>query len=198
MSNRTAFQAGALIAATPLFASAQTGSPDPGTIGPAWSPYLVGALIGVLSMFTFYLSDKPLGASTAYARIAGLLGRLFARGHTDSLHYYAEKKMPKIGWEVTLVGGIVIGGFLAAWNGGEITGRWLPPMWVERFGESVWLRLGLGFLGGGLMALGARIAGGCTSGHGISGALQLSIGSWIALVGFFVGGVITAMLLFYL
>jgi len=147
MSNRTAFQAGALIAATPLFASAQTGSPDPGTIGPAWSPYLVGALIGVLSMFTFYLSDKPLGASTAYARIAGLLGRLFARGHTDSLHYYAEKKMPKIGWEVTLVGGIVIGGFLAAWNGGEITGRWLPPMWVERFGESVWLRLGLGFLG---------------------------------------------------
>ncbi len=48
------------------------------------------------------------------------------------------------------------------------------------------------------MAFGARLAGGCTSGHGISGALQLSLGSWIALVGFFVGGVPTAMLLFYL
>jgi hypothetical protein len=48
------------------------------------------------------------------------------------------------------------------------------------------------------MALGARVAGGCTSGHGISGALQLSVGSWIALIGFFVGGVITAMLLFHL
>jgi uncharacterized membrane protein YedE/YeeE len=47
------------------------------------------------------------------------------------------------------------------------------------------------------MAFGARMAGGCTSGHGISGALQLSVGSWIALAGFFVGGIITAMLLFY-
>ena len=49
----------------------------------------------------------------------------------------------------------------------------------------------------GLMAFGARMADGCTSGHGISGAMQLSVGSWIALLGFFVGGVATAMLLFY-
>ena len=41
--------------------------------GPAWSPYLVGALIGVLSMLTFYFSNKPLGASTAYARLAGMI-----------------------------------------------------------------------------------------------------------------------------
>jgi uncharacterized membrane protein YedE/YeeE len=148
-------------------------------------------------MFTLYFSDKPIGASTAYARVAGLIGQLVARRHTDALHFYAEKKAPKIGWEVMLVIGIVIGAFLAAWTGGEVTGRWLPPMWVARFGESVWLRLVVGFLGGGVMAFGARIAGGCTSGHGISGALQLSVGSWIALAGFFVGGVITAMLLFY-
>ncbi len=37
--------------------AAQTGS--------AWSPYLAGALIGVLSMFTFYFSDRPLGASSS-------------------------------------------------------------------------------------------------------------------------------------
>jgi uncharacterized membrane protein YedE/YeeE len=70
-------------------------------------------------------------------------------------------------------------------------------MWAERFGESVWLRMAVGFLGGGLMAFGARMADGCTSGHGISGAMQLSVGSWIALLGFFGGGVATAMLLFY-
>jgi hypothetical protein len=183
-----------MIAALPALALGQT---DPGTTGPAWSPYLAGALIGVLSMFTFYFSNKPLGASSAYARVAGLLGQVVARRHTDSLQFYAEKKEPKIGWEVMLVTGIVIGAFLAAWTGGEVTARWLPPMWVERFGASIWLRLAAGFLGGGLMAFGARIAGGCTSGHGISGALQLSVGSWIALLGFFVGGVITAMLLFY-
>jgi hypothetical protein len=148
-------------------------------------------------MFTFYFSDKPLGASTAYARVAGLIGKGLAPRHTESLHYYAEKKAPKIGWEVTLVIGVIVGAFLAAWSGNEITGRWLPPMWEERFGDSLWLRLLIGFLGGGLMAFGARMAGGCTSGHGISGTLQLSVGSWIALLGFFVGGVITAMLLFY-
>ncbi len=188
----------AAIALVPLSAMAQTGTVDPGTTGPAWSPYLVGALIGVLSMLTFYFSDKPLGASTAYARVAGLIGEAVAPRHTKSLQFYAAKKEPKIGWEVMLIAGVVAGSFLAALSGGQITGRWLPPLWVERFGESVWLRLAVGFLGGGVMAFGARLAGGCTSGHGISGALQLSLGSWIALIGFFVGGVPTAMLLFYL
>jgi hypothetical protein len=183
------------VAVAPAVACAQPD--DAGVTGAAWSPYLVGALIGVLSMLTFYFSHKPIGASTAYARVAGLVGRFIAPQHTDSLHYYAEKKEPKIGWEVMLVFGIVIGAFLAAWTGGELTGRWLPPMWIERFGDGLWLRLGVGFLGGGLMAFGARMAGGCTSGHGISGTLQLSVGSWIALAGFFVGGVATAMLLFY-
>ncbi len=196
MFGKTALYAMALMVATPGAAIAQAEPVDPGTTGPAWSPYLVGALLGVLSMFTFYFSDKPLGASTAYARVAGMLGRLVARRHTESLRFYA-KKAPAVDWQVMLVAGILIGGFLAAWTGGEITGRWLPPFWVERFGESIGLRLAVAFLGGGLMAFGARLAGGCTSGHGISGALQLSVGSWIALIGFFVGGVATAMLLFH-
>ena len=64
----------ALALATQALATAAT---PPGTDslaypGPAWSPYLVGALIGVLSMATFYFSNKPLGASTAYARLAKL------------------------------------------------------------------------------------------------------------------------------
>jgi len=197
MSIRNVLYAIGLIVATPMLALTQTDAVDPGATVPAWSPYLVGGLIGVLSMFTFYFSDKPLGASTAFANVAGLIGRLIAPRHTDSLHFYADQKASKIDWRVALVIGVIVGSFLAAWSGGEITGRWLPPMWAERFGENVWLRMAVGFLGGGLMAFGARMAGGCTSGHGISGALQLSVGSWIALLGFFVGGVATAMLLFH-
>jgi len=197
MSIRNVLYAIGLIVATPMLALTQTDAVDPGATVPAWSPYLVGGLIGVLSMFTFYFSDKPLGASTAFANVAGLIGRLIAPRHTDSLHFYADQKASKIDWKVALVIGVIVGSFLAAWSGGEITGRWLPPMWAERFGENVWLRMAVGFLGGGLMAFGARMAGGCTSGHGISGALQLSVGSWIALLGFFVGGVATAMLLFH-
>jgi hypothetical protein len=163
----------------------------------AWSPYLVGALIGVLSMLTFYFSNRPIGASGAYAKGAGLLGRLLAKRHTLARKYYRENP-PKVDWEFVLVVGIVAGAWLAAWSGGEITGRWLPPMWVERFGELVWLRVAVAFLGGGTMAFGARLAGGCTSGHGISGTLQLSVGSWIALICFFIGGVTTALLIYRL
>lgn len=164
--------------------------------GPAWSPYLVGALIGALSMATFYFSDKPIGASTGYARLAGMVGKVFARRHTESLKYYQDFK-PKADWEVMLVVGVIGGAFLAAWLGGELTGEWLPAMWTARFGEdSLALRLGLALSGGILMAFGARMAGGCTSGHGISGALQLSVGSWIAVVCFFIGGIAAAFLMF--
>jgi hypothetical protein len=50
----------------PAIASAQEAGTDPLQYsGPAWSPYVVGGLIGVLTMLTIYFSDKPLGASTA-------------------------------------------------------------------------------------------------------------------------------------
>lgn len=164
--------------------------------GPAWSPYVVGALIGVLSMFTFYFSNKPLGASTAYARIAGILGYLTAPAHTRSLKYFDDKP-PKVGWELMLVIGVIAGSFVSAWTGGELTGQLLPALWVDRFGpDSGFLRVLVAFAGGTLMAFGARMAGGCTSGHGISGTLQLAVGSWIAAICFFIGGIITAMVMF--
>ena len=166
-------------------------------VGGAWSPYLVGALIGVLSMATFYFSDKPLGVSTAYARLAGLVGKLFSKGHTETLKFYQEKK-PKIEWEVMLMFGIILGAFVAAYTGGEITAAWVPALWQERFGSDVALRAGVAFAGGAIMAYGARLAGGCTSGHGISGALQLSVSSWIALACFFIAAIATSMLLFRL
>ncbi len=181
----------------PSFACGQEPGTDPLQYsGPAWSPYLVGALIGLLTMLTFYFSNKPLGASTAYARIAGMLGNIVAPRHTKSLKYYQDNK-PAFDWEVMLVVGAIGGAFLAAWHGSELTGEWLPSMWVARFGEdSFALRMVVALVGGVFMAFGARLAGGCTSGHGISGALQLSVGSWIALICFFVGGITTAMLMF--
>jgi uncharacterized membrane protein YedE/YeeE len=164
--------------------------------GPAWSPYLVGALLGVLSWLTFYFSDKPIGASSFYATVAGMLGKLFAKKHTEQLAYY-KSNPPVVDWEFAFVIATVGGAFLAAFTGGEVTGEWLPPMWEARFGEgSIGLRAVVATLGGVLMAFGARLAGGCTSGHGISGTLQLSVGSWIAVICFFVGGIAVAMLLF--
>ena len=163
--------------------------------GPAWSPYLVGAGIGVLSWLTFYFADKTIGASSFYATLAGFLGKLIAPRHTESLKYY-QSNPPVVDWGMIFVVFTIVGGFLAAWTGGEIRNEWLHPMWVDRFGDSMTLRGIVGFAGGALMAFGARLAGGCTSGHGISGTLQLNAGSWLTVSCMFIGGVATAMLLY--
>jgi len=163
---------------------------------PAWSPYLVGSLIGVLVLVTLALAGKKIGASSAYADTAGMIGRLAAPKHIASLPFFQDNK-PTIGWTLMVVVGAIIGSSLAAFSGGEFTGRYLQDMWVARFGdESVWLRTVAAFVGGGLMAYGARMAGGCTSGHGISGTLQMAVSSWIAVICFFVGGIAIATLMY--
>jgi len=163
--------------------------------GGAWSPYLVGAAIGVLSWLTFYFSDKPIGASSFYATLAGFIGKLVAKRHTASLAYF-KTHPPSMDWGLLFVIFTIVGGFIAAWAGGEIRNEWLHPMWVDRFGDSIALRGIIGFAGGLLMAFGARLAGGCTSGHGISGTLQLNVGSWLTVICMFIAAVATAMLLY--
>ncbi len=163
--------------------------------GGAWSPYVVGAGIGVLSWLTFYFADKAIGASSFYATVAGFIGKWVARRHTQSLTYF-QTNPPAVDYGFVFVICTIVGGFIAAWTGGEIRNEWLHPMWVERFGDSIALRGVIGFIGGVLMAFGARLAGGCTSGHGISGTLQLSAGSWLTVIFMFIGGIAAAMLLF--
>jgi uncharacterized protein len=165
--------------------------------GPAWSPYVVGAGIGVLSWLTFYFSDKPIGASSFYAQAAGFIGTLFAKRHTRSLAYFKDNP-PRVGWEFVFVLSIIAGGAIAAITGGEFVDEWIPPMWEARFGDSLALRAAVAMGGGVLMAFGARLAGGCTSGHGISGTMQLNVASWISVICFFIGGIAVAMTLFKL
>ncbi len=189
--------------AAPLLDSGQVGSnlqsmlPSPYPYPePAWSPYLAGSLIGLLVLSTLVLAGKKIGASSAYSDAAGMIGRLVAPHHIASLPYY-RKGHPMIGWTFMIVIGVIIGSFIAAWTGGELTAAYLPDMWIARFGsDSNLLRTFLSLLGGALMAFGARMAGGCTSGHGISGTLQLAVGSWIAVICFFLGGIATAMLIY--
>ena len=70
--------------------------------GPAWSPYIVGAGIGVLSWLTFYFADKAIGASSFYATLAGFIGKLGARKHTEALKYY-QSNPPRVDWGFVFV-----------------------------------------------------------------------------------------------
>ncbi|ADQ14497.1 YeeE/YedE thiosulfate transporter family protein [Halanaerobium hydrogeniformans] len=160
-----------------------------------WSPYLVGTFIGVLSWLSFIISKKPLGTSTSYARVSSRLGALFLGDKVYDWKYYKQYK-PVLEWQIMLVIGIVIGSFISAVLSGQFSLTFIPLTDFESIlNQNILGRIFSAFSGGILLGFGARWAGGCTSGHGISGALQLSIASWISLISFFVGGVVTALLI---
>ena len=160
-----------------------------------WSPYAVGIGIGVLSWFTFLISSKPIGCSTSFARSSGMLEKLVRGAKVDLKPYYREFK-PAIDWEWMLVLGIVIGSAVSALTSGDFTWQWIPARWAAAFGTSTSVRLAVAIGGGILLGFGARWAGGCTSGHGISGTLQLTLGSWVAAICFFAGGIPVAYLMY--
>jgi len=160
-----------------------------------WSPYGVGVGIGLLSCLTFLLSDKPIGCSTAFSRTSGMIERLFRGGVVAEKAYY-KKFAPEIDWEWMLVVGIFVGAFLSANISDSFQMNWVPAKWAEAFGPHSFGRWITALIGGIIMGIGARWAGGCTSGHGISGTLQLAVSSWLAVVCFFIGGIGMALLIF--
>jgi len=163
-----------------------------------WSPYLVGIGIGILSWLAFLLSDKPIGCSTAFARTSGMIERIFRGAKVKEKPYY-QKFAPTVDWEWMLVLGVVIGAFVSAKLSGQFQFQWTPVVSGEldkSFVTMPYARVGVAFVGGILMGVGSRWAGGCTSGHGISGTLQLAVSSWLAAICFFVGGIVSAMLIF--
>jgi len=161
----------------------------------SWSPYVVGAGIGVLSWITFLLSNRPLGASTAFAKSAGMIELAINRENAGQMPYY-QKIKPKVDWQWMIVFGLAIGSFLSAFFSGRLAVLIVPPVFAGAFGADALFCFAIVLFGGILIGLGARWAGGCTSGHGISGTLQLSLVSWIAVICFFVSGIVVAALIF--
>jgi len=160
-----------------------------------WSPYVCGAGIGVLSWLSFLLSDKALGTSTTYVKTAGMIERLF-RGRRVLDREFFKATPPGIDWQWMLVLGIVIGAFVSSLASGQAQVIWVPEPWLSAFGPNAGLRVAIAFAGGALLGLGSRWAGGCTSGHGISGTMQLAVASWVAAICFFVGGIAVATFMY--
>lgn len=160
-----------------------------------WSPYVVGAAIGVLSWLTLLISNKAIGCSTTFARGSGMLEKIF-RGKKVEERPYFQETQPKVDWQFMLVIGIVIGAFISALISNSFRLQVVPDVWYAAFGSNRVLRIAVGFVGGIFLGFGSRWADGCTSGHGISGTMQLAVSSWISAICFFIGGILTAMFLF--
>lgn len=94
---------------------------------------------------------------------------------------------------------MIIGAFVSAKLGGPkptTQDRIAPEPWRNRFGQRPMLRYVTVFLAGVLVLFGARLAGGCTSGHMMSGMMQTSLSGYLFALGAFVAAIPIAMLVY--
>lgn len=160
-----------------------------------WSPYAVGIGIGILSWLSFLISRKPIACSTTFAKTSGMIEKLFRGKKVDLKPYYQKEKLV-VDWQWMLVVGIVIGSLISALLSGDFYWQWVPSIWASAFGSNALLRVIVALIGGIFLGFGARWSDGCTSGHGISGTLQLTVSSWISAICFFIGGILMAHIIF--
>lgn len=161
-----------------------------------WRPYLIGAGIGVLSWVVFVVVNAPIGISTALSEAAGVAAMPVMGKEAVLQNPYWAKTVPAWDYGTLFLVGTFLGALLSSLLAKTFVLETVPSVWRERFGSSAGKRFMGALLGGVLVMYGARMAGGCTSGHGISGSLQLAVSSWVFFIVMFAFGVITAAVMF--
>lgn len=143
-----------------------------------WPFWAGGIAIGAVLLAMLKLGNRPLGVST------GL----------EELTCVVQNESVRASWRLKLLGGIALGAFLAhALSGGGVTT--IPPTLLAMTNGNAFASIGLLFGGGVLVGLGARYAGGCTSGHSILGVAMLARSSLWATAAFMATGFATTWLL---
>lgn len=160
-----------------------------------WNPYVAGILAGLVLTGSVWATGKFFGTSTTFVRSAGMIEKSISAERVANMDYFKREK-PIVDWQWMFVIGIFFGASFAAKISGTYRFQTLPDMWHSRFGPSIAKRGIVAFAGGIIAMIGARLADGCPSGHGLSGGAQLAVGSFIALLCFFAGGIIVARILY--
>lgn len=176
-------------------------------ISQPWPWYVAGPIISLV-MFSLLLLGDSFGVSSNLRTVCSILG---AGKNCEFFDFNWKNQI----WNLVFAAGIVLGGAIAHLylspgvevNLSSVTLHELETLGIEKPGASLsplsifsWesLMTFKGFimlvLGGFLVGFGTRYAGGCTSGHAISGLSDLQFSSLIAVVGFFIGGLLVTYL----
>jgi len=129
-----------------------------------WNPYIAGALTGILLVLSVLVAGHFLGASTTFARSAAVIEKTV--GIDPSQFEYFTTQKGKYGpgslpnWQLLFVVGIIIGAFISSRLSDEFRIQTVPDMWREKFGPNPLKRGIVAFIGGAIVLVGARLAGG--------------------------------------
>lgn len=165
--------------------------------------YIAGPIIGLTVPVLLFLGGKMFGVSSNFRHICALC-------NFGNVEFFKYDWKEDGAWNITFLTGSVIGGFLAGYvfanpepiELASTTVADLQTMGINDFNGLVpddffsWSSLGspVGLtvlaIGGFLVGFGTRYAGGCTSGHAITGLSDLQLASLIAVIGFFIGGLL--------
>ena len=161
-----------------------------------WSPYLAGALLGLVYIVSISIAGIVPGASGAFENVAGLIATVVAPALAANT-YFKFVMPPGITWEVVMLVGVFVGSFVSAKLSGSVKWSALPDaQWRSVFGQAVWKRWLVAFVGGIIIEYGAGIAGGCTSGLAVGGGLFLAPAAFIFIAGLFASGIPTALIMY--
>lgn len=171
-----------------------------------WPWYVGGPAVALIMLALIYLG-KSFGFSSNFRTICSALGA----GKTCSFFDFDWKSQK---WNLLFLVGSIIGGYIAAnflsdnqiptiapaiqeklasYNIYSTNEAYLPE---EIFGQMTPKNILFLILGGLFVGFGTRYAGGCTSGHAISGLSNLQLPSLIAVIGFFIGGLLMVHVIF--
>lgn len=178
-------------------------------ISSPWPWYVAGPLIGLVVPLLLLVGRKRFGVSTSLQHICAAT---VPRG----LDYFNYDWRREGTWNLAFVLGVLLGGFVAATvltspdafiDISDATREDLRALRLTELSGLVpsevfsWTALltlpGLVMIVGGsfLVGFGARYAGGCTSGHAITGLADLQLASLVAVIGFFIGGLVSTHLI---
>ena len=150
-----------------------------------------GAGLAVLNSFVFLTmaTNRSIGASTSFPYMADALAGLTG-------NEYFQKIQTPGHWEMIFLAGTLVAGFVFSMAKKEFKLTILHNRWVKYKGDSEHKRILWAFIGGFILIFGARMAGGCTSGHIISGGMQIAVSSLVFAVFVFAGLLITGKLFY--
>lgn len=151
---------------------------------------LAGLGIAGVTLALLLVASRRLGISTGFEDICSLVVRV----------PYFRRDAVRSGraWRLPLLAGLLLGGFVSAATGGG----WEPTWDLGIFDRAVGLgpagKLAWMFVGGLCIGFGTRLAGGCTSGHGIFGLSNFEAPSLVTTISFMAAGVATTHVIYRL
>lgn len=147
---------------------------------------VTGVALAILNSIVFMkgVANRPIGASTTYPYLADWL-----TGTTGNSYF--EKIQTPGNWELLFLAGALLSGLVLSLIRKDFKIQLIHENWRKYRGTSVPARVIWSFIGGFILIFGARMAGGCTSGHVISGGMQLAVSSLVFAIFVFAGLLIT-------